>query len=78
MKTNKQKATLSIVAVFPKGYFLENLAVRSDNSLLVTSIKTHELWYVPPVKLGERAEPALLYTFDTSPMSMVEPEADVF
>jgi hypothetical protein len=78
MKTNRQEATLSIIAVFPKGYFLENLAVRSDNSLLVTSIKTHELWYVPPAKLGEQVEPALLYTFDTSPMSMVEPEPDVF
>jgi len=78
MKTNKQKATLSIVAVFPKGYFLENLAVRTDNSLLVTSIKTRELWYVPPAKLGERTEPALLYVFDMSPMSMVEPKPDVF
>ena len=78
MTTATQKATLSTVSVFPKGYFLENLAVRSDNSLLVTSIKTHELWYVPPAKPGERVEPALLFTFDKSPMSMVEPEPDVF
>jgi DNA-binding beta-propeller fold protein YncE len=78
METNKQKATLSTVAVFPKGYFLENLAVRSDNSLLVTSIKTHELWYVPPAKLGRQVEPVLMFTFDTSPTSIVEPEPDVF
>jgi hypothetical protein len=78
METNKQKALLSTVAVFPKGYFLENLAVRSDNFLLVTSVKTHELWYVPPAKLGEQVEPVLLFTFDTSPTSMVEPEPDVF
>jgi hypothetical protein len=78
MQTNKQKPTLSIIAVFPKGYFLENLAVRSDNSLLVTSVKTHELWYVPPARPGEQVEPKPLFTFDTSPMSMVEPEPDVF
>jgi hypothetical protein len=78
MTTATQKATLSTVTVFPKGYFLENLAVRSDNSLLVTSIKTHELWYVPPATPGAQVEPALLYTFDKSPMSMVEPEPDVF
>jgi hypothetical protein len=76
IKTNTQKATLSIVAIFPKGYFLENLAVRSDNSLLVTSLKTHELWYVPPARPGEQVEPKLLFTFDTSPTSMVEPEPD--
>jgi len=52
--------------------------VRSDNSLLVTSVKTHELWYVPPARPGEQVEPKLLFTFDTSPMSMVEPEPDVF
>jgi hypothetical protein len=27
---------LSTVATFPRNYFLENLAVRSDNSVLVT------------------------------------------
>src|SRR5271154_2592518 len=78
MEASKQKATLSTAAVFPKGYFLENLAVRADNSILVTSIKTHELWYVPPADLGEQVEPALLFTFDKSPTSMVELEPDVF
>src|ERR1700691_195002 len=78
METNKQKAMLSTAVVFPKGYFLENLAVRTDNSILVTSIKTHELWYVPPTRPGEQVEPALLYTFDKSPTSIVELEPDVF
>jgi hypothetical protein len=78
MTSATQKATLSTVTVFPKGYFLENLAVRSDNSLLVTSIKTHELWYVPPAKPGEQVEPAVLFTFEKSPTSMVEPEPEVF
>jgi hypothetical protein len=78
MTTAIQKATLSTVSVFPKGYFLENLAVRSDNSLLVTSLKTHELWYVPPAKPGEQVEPALLLTFEKPPTSLVEPEPDLF
>jgi hypothetical protein len=78
METTLQKATLSTAAVFPKGYFLENLAVRVDNSILVTSLKTHELWYVPPAKLGKQVEPALLFTFEKSPMSMVELDPDVF
>ena len=78
MNTRSVIATLSTVAEFPKGTFLENLAVRTDNSLLVTSLKAHELWYVGAGKPGEQVEPALLYTFDKSPMSMVEPEPDVF
>jgi multidrug efflux pump subunit AcrB len=78
MEATKQKATLSTAVVFPKGYFFENLAVRADNSILVTSIKTYELWYVPPTRPGEQVEPTLLYTFDKSPMSMVELEPDVF
>jgi hypothetical protein len=78
MEPKKQRAKLSTVATFPKGYFIENLAVRSDNSLLVTSLKTHELWYVPPSNLGEEVTPALLCTFDKPPMSLVEPEQDVF
>ena len=78
METNSQKARLGIVAMFPKGYFLENLAVRSDNSLLVTEVKRKELWYVPPAKPPAEVEPSLLCTFDQSPMSLVEPEGDVF
>jgi len=31
------KAHLTTVAEFPKNYFLENLAVRSDNSTLITA-----------------------------------------
>jgi hypothetical protein len=78
MEASKQKTTLSTAAVFPKGYFLENLAVRADNSILVTSLKTHELWYVPPANSREQVKPALLFTFDKPPMSMVELEPDVF
>jgi hypothetical protein len=73
-----EKAKLSTVAEFPQGTFLENLAVRSDNSLLVTSLKARQLWFVPASKAGERALPELLFTFNKSPMSLVEPEPDVF
>jgi hypothetical protein len=78
METTKQRAALSTAAVFPKGYFLENLSVRSDNSILVTSIKTHELWYVPPIGPTEQSQPALLFTFDKSPTSLIELDPDVF
>ncbi len=40
-------ATLTPVAYFPEHYFLENLAVRADGSLLVTAVLRRELWYVP-------------------------------
>jgi hypothetical protein len=76
--TSIEKAKLSTVAEFPQGTFLENLAVRSDNSLLVTSLKGRQLWLVPSTKAGQQASPELLSTFDKSPMSMVEPEPDVF
>ena len=78
MEATKQKATLSSAAVFPKGYFLENLAVRANNSILVTSIKTHELWYVPPIGPSEQVQPVLLFTFDKSPTSLIELEPDIF
>ena len=38
---------LTPVAYFPEGYFLENLAVRADGSVLVTTVTHQELWYVP-------------------------------
>jgi hypothetical protein len=78
METNRKKLEFSTVARFPKGSFLENFTVRSDNSLLVTSLKSKELWYVPPPKPSTEVQPALLCAFEQSPMSLVEPERDVF
>jgi hypothetical protein len=78
MNTNQDKAKLSIVARFPEGTFLENLAVRSDNSLLVSSLKAHEVWYVPPAQTHAEVKPALLCRFNHPPMSIVEPEPDIF
>ena len=54
---------LSTVATFPKNYFLENLAVRSDNSVLVTVLNHNELWYVPSSNHEQPEEPQLLWGF---------------
>jgi hypothetical protein len=48
---------LSTVATFPKNYFLENLAVRSDNSVLLTVLNHKELWYVPSSDDEQPVEP---------------------
>src|SRR5262249_38732421 len=37
-------AQLTTVAQFPVGYFLENVAVRADGSMLVTVLNKKELW----------------------------------
>ena len=54
---------LSIVAAFRKNYFLENLAVRVDNSVLVTALNHKEMWYVPPSPNGIALDPQLLFAF---------------
>lgn len=69
---------LSTVATFPKNYFLENLAVRSDNSVLVTVLNHQELWYVPASNDEQQVEPELLFTFPQPAMGIVEVEPDVF
>jgi hypothetical protein len=69
---------LSTVATFPKNYFLENLAVRSDNSVLVTVLNYKGLWYVPSSNDGQPVEPELLFTFPQLAMGIVEVEPDVF
>ena len=69
---------LSTVATFPTNYFLENLAVRSDNSVLVTVLNHQELWYVPPSNDEQSVEPQLLFTFSHPAMGIVEVEPDVF
>jgi hypothetical protein len=69
---------LSTVATFPINYFLENLAVRSDNSVLVTVLNHNELWYVPPSIDEQPVEPKLLFTFPHPAMGIVEVEPDVF
>ena len=79
MSHNKApQARLTTVAEFPKGHFLENLAVREDNSVLVTVLSHKELWYVPPSPDGEAVEPLRLHTFDMPTLGLAEIEPDVF
>ena len=56
------QARLTTVAVFPEDSFLENLAVRADDSILVTEILQKQLWYVPPVTGAVPAEPVPVHT----------------
>jgi hypothetical protein len=71
-------AKLTTVAVFPQYYFLENLAVRADGSILVTAALQQELWYIPPADAAVPAEPVLLHTFDQLASGIVETDQDVF
>jgi len=57
------QAKLTTIAEFPVKSFLENLAVRSDNSVLVTSMNARELFYVPP-SIAAPVEPVLLHRFE--------------
>ena len=53
--------TLTPVAYFPEKYFLENLAVRADGSVLITAIWQKELWCVPDPEPHTEVRPVLLY-----------------
>jgi hypothetical protein len=66
------------VTYFPEKYFLENLAVRADGSLLITAVLQRELWWVPPPRPGALADPVLLHTFDHPVTGIVEVAPDVF
>jgi hypothetical protein len=74
---NWPKAKLATVASFPENYFLENLAVRADDSVLITALNHKELWYVP-THGTKSVKPVLLHTFDQLTMSLTEVEPDVF
>ena len=66
------------VASFPPNYFLENFALRADNSALITALNQKELWYVPPSEATQSVKPILLHTFDQLTLNLVEVELDVF
>jgi hypothetical protein len=72
------RAKLTTVAVFPRYYSLDNLAVRRDGSILVTAALQQELWYIPPADTCGRAEPMLVHTFDQVTSGLVETQPDVF
>jgi hypothetical protein len=70
--------TLTPVGYFPEKYFLENLAVRGDGSVLVTAVLQKELWCVPGPQPRADAGPVLAHTFDHPVTGIAEVEPDVF
>jgi hypothetical protein len=72
------QARLTVAASFLPHFFLENLAIRHDNSILVTVATRKELWYLPPPREGAQVDPMLLHTFDEFVSGIVEHEPDVF
>jgi hypothetical protein len=69
---------LTPVAYFPDKYFLENLAVRADCSVLITAVLQKELWCVPNPELGAQVPPVLVHTFEHPVTGIVEVDPDVF
>ena len=72
------QAKLTLVAEFPERYFLENLAVRGDGSILVTAMNKKELWCVPAPGEHRPMQPVLVHSFDMMTMFVVETDPDVF
>src|SRR5258707_11647201 len=75
---NTQRAKLTTIASFPRQYFLENMPIRGDNSILVTVANHQELWYIPPPSERMPLDPLLLCTFAQSAMGIVEREPNLF
>jgi hypothetical protein len=71
-------AVFTKITSFPSHYFLESLAVRRDNSILVTVMNHSELWYIPPTRSCVSVDPLLIHTFAQPAMGIVEVEPDIF
>ncbi len=72
------QARLTLAAEFPVKSFLENLAVRADNSVLVSKMLEKELWYVPPVSGALPVQPTCIHTYGQPTLAIVEVAPDVF
>ena len=72
------QAKLTVAAEFPQHFFLENLAVRADGSMLITVQNRKELWYVQKPGEALPVSPELLYTFDFNTAFVVEWQKDLF
>ena len=70
--------SLTPVAYFPEKYFLENLAVRGDGSVLITAVLQKELWCVPGPEPRAHVDPVLVHSFEHPISGIVEVEPDVF
>jgi sugar lactone lactonase YvrE len=76
--TTAALADISPIASFPQHFFLENLAVRADGSILVTVLNHKQLWYVPAPNGSQPVTPVLVHTFDGFAMGIVETQPDIF
>lgn len=68
-------AKVSVHARFAPKSFLENIAVRSDNSILVTQVdfgNNGTLWLIP--RADKEVEPKTLYVTEYSLLGIVEPD----
>jgi hypothetical protein len=70
--------TLTPVAYFPEKYFLENLAVRADGSVLITAVLQKELWCVPGPEPRAAVGPVLVHAFEHLVTGIAEVEPEVF
>ena len=66
------QAKLAVVAEFPEHFFLENLAVRADGSMLITVANRKELWFVPTPGNTLPVKPIHLFTFEFNTTFVVE------
>jgi hypothetical protein len=66
------QAKLTVVAEFPRHFFLENIAVRADGSILITVQNRKELWFVPTPGDPLPVQPLLLHTFEFNTGFIVE------
>ena len=71
-------ARLTVAASFPPRFFLENLALRDDDSMLVSAMMQKELYFVPRPSADGEVKPVLLHTFNELAWEAVELERDVF
>jgi hypothetical protein len=72
------EVTLTPVAYFPEKYFLENLVVRADGSVLITAVLQKQLWYLPGPAPRTLTDPVLVHAFDHPVTGIVEVEPDMF
>ena len=64
------QARLTIAASFPAHFFLENLAVRQDDSILITAVTWKELYYLPPPRPMRRSNPYCCIHSTNSPRGL--------
>ena len=73
-----KQAKLTVVAEFPEHFFLENMAMRSDGSMLISVQNRRELWYLPAPAEPLPVSPTLLHTFEFNTTFVVEWRPDIF